>query len=77
MQPVATHMRHAYRCFHTLIYRFYQKAMFDNLLLAGDPDPEMRTGLITMLAGDVWRDDNRFQNLLMQSRSVAPEHGWG
>jgi flavin-dependent dehydrogenase len=77
MEPLAAHMRHGYRCFHTLIYRFYQKAMFDNLLLAGDPDPEMRAGLITMLAGDVWRDDNRFQNLVMNSRSVAPQDGWG
>jgi hypothetical protein len=27
----------------------------------------MRAGLITTLAGDVWRDDNGFQNRLLSS----------
>ena len=28
----------------------------------------MRAGLITVLAGDVWREDNRFQNALLSGR---------
>ena len=28
----------------------------------------MRRGLISTLAGDVWRDDNQFQQLLLSSK---------
>ena len=75
MAPVAAQMRVAYRIFHTLIERFYGTSLYDTLLLADDPDPTMRQGLITLLAGDVWRDDNLFADRLMRSRRVA--QGWG
>jgi hypothetical protein len=41
--------------------------LVDHLFFAERPDPEMRAGLITTLAGDVWREDNRFQNRLLSS----------
>lgn len=66
----SAHMRHGYRAFFLLIYRFYHTKIFDNLFFSRDPDPVMRQGLITMLAGDVWRDDNPFQNLLFKSTRV-------
>ena len=33
-----------------------------------DPDPAIKKGLISTLAGDVWRDDNEFQKMLLASK---------
>jgi hypothetical protein len=61
-------MKHACRVFGTLVDAFYHTKLVEHLFFAERPDPEMRAGLITTLAGDVWRDDNRFQNRLLSSR---------
>jgi len=66
--PTASRMRHACRAFGTLVDAFYHTKLVDHLFFAERPDPEMRAGLITTLAGDVWRTDNRFQNRLLTSR---------
>jgi hypothetical protein len=31
---------------------------------------EFRSGVISVLAADVWRDDNPFQNMLMRAQRV-------
>jgi hypothetical protein len=54
--------------FGTLIDAFYHTKLVDHLFFAERPDAEMRAGLITTLAGDIWRDDNRFQSRLLSSR---------
>ena len=36
-----------------------------HLFFHQDPDPDLRAGLISVLAGDVWRTDNRFQDMLL------------
>jgi flavin-dependent dehydrogenase len=66
--PTASRMKHACRVFGTLVDAFYHTKLVEHLFFAERPDPEMRAGLITTLAGDVWRDDNRFQNRLLSSR---------
>jgi len=71
LAPHAEHMKRAYQAFYLLIHRFYHTAIFENLFFSVDPDPAMRRGLVTMLAGDVWRDDNVFQNLLFASRHAG------
>jgi hypothetical protein len=43
-------------------------AIVENIFFARDPDPAIRKGLITTLAGDVWRDDNEFQKMLLSSK---------
>ncbi|MEZ4383284.1 MAG: NAD(P)/FAD-dependent oxidoreductase [Nannocystaceae bacterium] len=68
MEPFAAKMRDAYDIFEQLIRRFYHSRMIHNLFFAAEPDPELRRGLISVLAGDVWRDDNAFQDLLLASR---------
>ena len=68
MAPLGHHLSRGYRCFYMLIRRFYHSAMFDNLFFAGNPDPEFRRGLISMLAGDVWREDNALQNMMLAAR---------
>lgn len=55
----------AYRSFHVIAHRFYNSRLLDNVFFAGDPDPELRAGLISILAGDVWRDDNKFQQMML------------
>jgi len=55
----------AYRTFHTIAHRFYNSRMFDNLFFGEVPDPRMRAGLISLLGGDVWRDDNLFQRAVL------------
>jgi flavin-dependent dehydrogenase len=65
--PVASRMKYACRVFGTLVDAFYHTKLVDHLFFAERPDPEMRAGLITTLAGDVWRDDNGFQNRLLSS----------
>ncbi len=68
MVPCSQHMARAYQTFEQLIRRFYHSRMVHHIFFAPEPDPELRRGLISVLAGDVWRHDNAFQRLLDQSR---------
>jgi flavin-dependent dehydrogenase len=73
MTPAHEKMAHAYTCVSALIHAFYHTRMVKNLFFARQPDPVMRAGLISMLAGDLWRSDNPFQEALMRSkRRLAP-----
>lgn len=67
MSHHAARFEHAYEAFGTLIRSFYQRSLAYRVLLYQDPDPEILSGLISMLAGDVWREDNRFQSNLLGS----------
>lgn len=71
--PLEEHMDRAYACVSLLIHSFYHTHFVRNLFFAKSPDPQMRAGLISILAGDVWRDDNGFQNLLLGSKR---RHAW-
>ncbi len=73
MAPWSEHMRVAYESFEQLIRRFYHTRMVSHLFFAAEPDPALRRGLISVLAGDVWRTDNPFQNMLQASRLRARE----
>ncbi len=67
----------AYRTFHTIAHRFYNSRMFDNLFFGDVPDEQMRAGLISLLAGDMWRDDNLFQRaVLAVGRSTFATAPW-
>lgn len=61
------HMQHAYRSVGSLVHSFYNTGMVRNIFFSKTQDPELRSGLISILAGDVWRSDNRFQDMLMRS----------
>jgi flavin-dependent dehydrogenase len=69
MAPVWTHMEVAYESMSALIYAFYHTNLLRQLFFAKRPDPELRAGLISLLALDVWRTDNRFYDVLMRSRT--------
>lgn len=67
----------AYRTFHAIAHRFYNSHMFDNLFSGEVPDPQMRAGLISLLGGDMWRDDNLFQRaVLAAGRSTFAAAPW-
>lgn len=68
LAPLAADMRHAYDVFGALLHRFYNTNLVANLFFYEDPDRDLRSGLISILAGDVWRKDNPFQNMLLRSR---------
>ena len=72
MASVSEDMRSAYAAFASLISRFYNTKIVSNLFLEAPPHAELRRGIVSVLAGDVWRDDNPFQNMLARSRRVAP-----
>jgi flavin-dependent dehydrogenase len=77
MAPLEPVLNVAYRTFHSIAHRFYNTALVDNVLFAGAPDPELRAGLISILGGDVWRTDNRFQQLMFASaRYDLPDVPW-
>ncbi len=60
-------MQRAYDVFGALIHSFYHTNLVQNLFFYEDPDPNLRAGLISVLAGDVWREDNTFQNMILRS----------
>ncbi len=67
MDAHATHLAHAYNVFATLINSWYHTSLLHGLFFARDQDPSLRKGLTSVLAGDVWREDNPFQQKLMAS----------
>jgi flavin-dependent dehydrogenase len=67
-RPVSEHMAICYTTFGSLVGAFYHTKLVANLFFARDPDPAIRAGIISTLAGDVWRDDNPFQQMLLSSK---------
>ena len=68
LSPCDAKMEHAYEVFGALIHSFYHTNMARHLFFYDDPDPMLRAGFISVLAGDVWRDDNPFQEMLLRSK---------
>jgi flavin-dependent dehydrogenase len=67
MNDHATHLGHAYNVFATLINSWYHTTLLHGLFFAKEQDAMLRKGVTSVLAGDVWRDDNPFQQKLMAS----------
>ncbi len=62
-------MDRAFRTFAGLIDRFYN-SHFAQTIFLGPPsdDVQMRRGIMSVLAGDVWREGNVFQDMLLSAR---------
>ena len=73
MDDHARHMGHAYNVFATLVNSFYNSQLLHGLFFSEEQDPMLRKGLTSVLAGDVWRDDNPFQTMLMSSKRRRKE----
>jgi flavin-dependent dehydrogenase len=68
MAPVDDQLERAYQVFAALIHRFYNSRFAENIFLSDPPNSQHRRGVISVLSGDVWRDDNRFQAMLLGAR---------
>ncbi len=64
---LGAHLHTAYVAMASLIHSFYNGGLVDNIFFAAEPDPVLRAGLVSLLAGDLWRVDNRFQQMLLRS----------
>lgn len=65
----ARYLSRGYNTFATLVHSFYHSG-FMHAVFFSNPAmqvPELRAGLTAILAGDVFRDDNKFQSMLMSS----------
>lgn len=71
MDPMKTKMKRAYDTFAGLVHRFYNTKFIDNIIFGAPKDGQLRDGVISVLAGDVFREDNPFQEMLLQSKRHA------
>ena len=68
MGPMEESMKRGYDTFAALVYRFYNTRFVDNMIFGAPADGRHRSGVISVLAGDVFRDGNAFKDMLLQSR---------
>ena len=67
----AKRMEIGYKTFAAIVYRFYHAELVDRLFFQDTEGAPLRAGITSVLGGDFWRDDNRFQEMLL--RSLSPE----
>jgi len=65
------YMDRAYRTFAALIDRFYNTRFATTVFLSQAEGLPMYRGVVSVLAGDVWRVDNPFQESLLAARPRA------
>ena len=61
------HMEIGYRSFAALIHRFYNHEMVRRLFFVDTRGEALRSGITSVLAGDLWRKENPFQQTLLRS----------
>ena len=66
--PLVDFMQHAYDVFGALCGRFYKSNLVHSVFFYGSPDPLIKPGVVSVLAGDIYRDDNPFQKMLLSDR---------
>lgn len=68
MAEVEAHMETGYAVFAALIDRFYNTRFVDNLIFGVPVEGDFKPAVTSVLAGDVWREDNVFREMLRRSR---------
>jgi flavin-dependent dehydrogenase len=63
----AKRMEIGYRTFSGIIYRFYHAELVQRLFFQDTDGAPLRAGITSVLGGDFWRDDNQFQQMLLNS----------
>jgi flavin-dependent dehydrogenase len=61
----AAKMEIGYRTFAGLIHRFYNSGLVAKLFFADTVGQDLRPGITSVLAGDLWRTENAFQKILL------------
>jgi flavin-dependent dehydrogenase len=72
LAPIEEKQQRGYDTFASLVYRFYNTRFIDNMIFGAPAEGELRPGVISVLAGDVFRDGNPFQDLLLSSKRNRP-----
>lgn len=68
-------MHRAFATFAGLVERFYHSNFAESYFLGGDLGDQLRRGVMSVLAGDVWRHDNPFQDMLLAARRTRRKGG--
>ncbi|MCB9506411.1 MAG: tryptophan 7-halogenase [Myxococcales bacterium] len=63
-------LERGYETFSSLVHRFYNRNLVSNLFFGAPEEGDLRPSVVSVLAGDVWRDDSPFADMLMRSRST-------
>jgi len=61
-------MKEGCEVFATLLNAIYQRRLLPDLFFTRDQDPLLRRGMTSVLAGDVWGEDNPFTEMVQRSR---------
>ncbi len=67
MTPLMGELERGYATFAAIIDRFYNTRLVENLFFGAPEDGELRAGVVSVLAADVFRHDNPFQEMLLRS----------
>jgi 2-polyprenyl-6-methoxyphenol hydroxylase-like FAD-dependent oxidoreductase len=68
MRPFGELMQRGTATFAAMIDRFYHTRFADHFLFGGRRDEHVSRGIVSVLAGDVFRQGNAFQDMLLASR---------
>jgi len=62
---------HGFQTMHRMIERFYHSSLVHNLFFEADRDPRIKTEVTGLLAGDLWSENNFFQQSLLTGRRTS------
>jgi FADH2-dependent halogenase len=65
------HIDRANQVFVRMIEKYYHTRWIENMFFADEQPPKTFREITSLLAGDVWREDNQFMNLLLEADSDA------
>jgi hypothetical protein len=69
MVPMREKMQVAYDTFCAMVYRFYNTRFVDNMVFGAPGNGALRPAVTSVLGGDIWREDNRFRDMLLRART--------
>lgn len=69
MAPLEAKLKVAYDTFCAMVYRFYNTRFVDNMIFGAPDDGDLKPAVTSVLGGDVWRQDNRFRDMLLRARA--------
>ena len=64
-------MSRAYQTFEKIVERFYRPGWVETTFFMEDKPAELITQMTSILAGDVWRTDNSYQNLFLKGKRTS------
>ncbi|MCI0654323.1 MAG: tryptophan 7-halogenase [Methylococcaceae bacterium] len=62
-----------FQTMYALIYRFYHSSMIENIVFEADRHQRIKQEITTLLSGDLWDENNLFQQGLLNGRRAFPK----